>query len=427
MDELPGGLTLFHYRTNQFKTISIRVVLATGLDPERATAVAMVPAVLERGTVGYPTASSLARRAEELYGARLSTDVLKVGEHQLVLMGIDIVDEQRLPGVGRLVEEAVQVLTELIYRPTTRDGCFLPEYVAGEADVMARRLESLANNKTSYALHRCIEEMCRGEAYATYRLGSLDRLAAIEPCALYQTYQNLLAHSPLLVGLVGDQPPGRVRKLLAPMAAMVERQVVPLAPTHLGKAPDVVKEVVEHQEVNQGKLVMGYRTGIALGDPRLPALVVYSGILGGFTHSKLFLNVRERASLAYYASSSLERHKGLLFIQSGIAPANYQPAREIIQEQVMAMAAGRISREEMEFTRAGLVSRLRQASDSPGDLMGFFLERIAAGSRQTLDEARTEIMQVTRDQVVEVAQSVRPDTVYFLSSKGGASCEPSIL
>ena len=57
----------------------------------------------------------------------------------------------------------------------------------------------------------------------------------------------------------------------------------------------------ERQNLNQGKLSMGFRTKTRYGDDDYYALMVYNGILGGGAHSKLFSNVREKASLAYYA------------------------------------------------------------------------------------------------------------------------------
>jgi len=46
--------------------------------------------------------------------------------------------------------------------------------------------------------------------------------------------------------------------------------------------------------------------------------LVYNSILGGGLHSKLFQNVREKAGLAYYAFSRLEKFKGLMVVSCGI-------------------------------------------------------------------------------------------------------------
>ncbi|UUZ95673.1 insulinase family protein [Paenibacillus sp. P25] len=106
------------------------------------------------------------------------------------------------------------------------------------------------------------------------------------------------------------------------------------------RQPAQVKEVVERLEVNQGKLNMGLRINTSYADENYPAALMYNGILGGYPHSKLFTNVREKASLAYYASSRLDGHKGILTIQSGIEIGNYEKAVNIIKER----AAGHGSR-----------------------------------------------------------------------------------
>ena len=83
---------------------------------------------------------------------------------------------------------------------------------------------------------------------------------------------------------------------------------------------------------------------------------IFNGVFGGYAHSKLFMNVRERESLAYYASSSYSSHYGLVFVVSGIEPANEKKAIDVIDEQLKAMQNGEIT--DLELTKQKQCSRI---------------------------------------------------------------------
>src|SRR5207244_2912492 len=128
------------------------------------------------------------------------------------------------------------------------------------------------------------------------------------------------------------------------------------------------REIREPMPVKQGKLCVGLRTKERIEDASYPALIVLNGVLGAFAHSKLFRNVREKAGLCYYASSALERTKGLLYIQSGIERENFEKARDLCLEQLEAIKRGEVTDEEMENTRRALRLSYRSLLDRPAQL-----------------------------------------------------------
>ena len=171
--------------------------------------------------------------------------------------------------------------------------------------------------------------------------------------------------------------------------------------------------------MSQAKLVLGFRTNIAYGDPLYGLLLMYNGILGGFPHSKLFQNVREKASLAYYIFSRLERHKGVMVVAAGIDSNDYEKARGIIEEQVEAMAAGRISETEIENTRRGLINHLRTVEDNPYQIINFHLDGTIGGKNYTIAELIRCIEAVTLEEIKAAAEKIKLDTVYLLRGRQG--------
>ncbi|MEW5784085.1 MAG: insulinase family protein, partial [Bacillota bacterium] len=88
---LPNGICLNFIPTQKFKTISLGLFLHQELRQDLATKTALLPAVLERGSRLFPDNLTLRRELERLYGAELSTDIVKKGERHLVTCSMEMV------------------------------------------------------------------------------------------------------------------------------------------------------------------------------------------------------------------------------------------------------------------------------------------------------------------------------------------------
>jgi len=141
--------------------------------------------------------------------------------------------------------------------------------------------------------------------------------------------------------------------------------------------------------------------------------------LGAYPHSKLFTNVREKASLAYYASSRLDGHKGILTIQSGIEIENYEKALGIIREQLDAMERGEISDLELGQTRAMIANQLTESQDSAFELIAFDFNAVLSGKQRSVNELIEQIGGIGKQEIWETARKVKLDTVYFLRDRKG--------
>jgi predicted Zn-dependent peptidase len=174
--------------------------------------------------------------------------------------------------------------------------------------------------------------------------------------------------------------------------------------------PPIPAEPIEAEESLPGEqtvLCMAFHTGVTESDPRLPAATVYDGILGGFAHSKLFTNVREKHMMAYFADSSLNSWRGLVTVTAGITDENRDRVMQLVKEQVEAIKKGEISDAEMDNTKAGLIRRYRAESDMQSSLVRRFLTREIMGGPATEDELVSRVRAVTKDDVMELAQGVR--------------------
>lgn len=415
-----GGIRLHVLPTSRFKTTAISVFIGHLLQEHTVTPIAVTPFVLRRGTARFPVTKAFREALDDLYGAGFGFDIYKRGDYQIVNFRMDVIQDEFAAGGESLLRQGLSFLSEVLTKPAMENDRFLERYVEAEKHTVLKKLESIINDKGRYAAERCIEEMCRGEPYRLHPLGRKEALDEITPELLTAAYKEWLQRSPIDVYVIGNTTLSEVKSLLEG-AFSFRKDAIPTAYEikSTESSPNDVRSVVERMDVNQGKLNMGLRTPTSYGDPSYPVALVYNGVLGSFPHSKLFMNVREKESLAYYASSRLDGHKGILTIQSGIEIANYENAVQIIQRQLDAMRAGDISELEMGQTKAMIANHLRELNDNAYETIGFDFNTVLSGHERTSEALRAEVERVSVADVAAFAERVHLDTIYFLRDREG--------
>ena len=405
--------------TDKFKTTTIVVQIEQQLKEETLTLTALLPFILKRGSAKYPTTKELRQYLDSLFGAVFYTDVIKKGEKQIIQLQLEIANEKYLSDTSPLLQKGIEFLGEIMTNPLIQDNGFSKNYVRSEAEVLQNRISSLVDDKIRYANQRVTEEMCKEEPYRLLSYGKAEELSQVDPAQLYTYYQQLLAENPIDIYIVGDVVPDDVKDGIAKHFKVKRNQVqdLPFAPIQ----KKVVEEnlIVEKMKVGQGKLNIGCRTHTTLVDDDYETLLVYNGILGGFPHSKLFVNVREKASLAYYAVSRLESHKGILMMMSGIEIDKFEQAVDIMKKQLQLMKDGTISDQEMAQTKATLVNQLLETKDNARTIIDFSYNSQLSGKKKTVEGMIEKIKSITIDDVVKIAQKIEVDTIYFLRDEEG--------
>ena len=418
---LPGKIRLAIQPTRKLKTVLVKVFITDGLD-EQTTERSLISQVLGRGTRQLPDMQQLNRFLEGLYGTRMFSSVAKSGEWHVSRYGISVVNESFVPGEKRLLGRGLEFLGGLVGSPHTENGVFSSEYVDSERAILAQVIESLVDDKSSYAHFRCVEEMCSREPFRRYSQGDVARLQGVDAASLWTYYREWIRSAPIAIYVSGDVDPARVRDEIEAAFSFERGEVREPLPVAEARPVEREREVREQLDLQQARLVIGYRHGITYAHPDYESLVLMNGVLGGYSHSKLFQNVREKASLAYSAYSSVERHKGLLFVSCGIAAEKYEQALRISLEQVDAMAQGDISDEDIEATRKTVLEQNRMLEDDFSALAEADFALSLHGRRLDMPGFRERIRAVDKADMVRVAQRLRRDTTYFLhGADDGAS------
>ena len=418
--ELFPGVWLRAVHTNKFKSSYLSLTLLTPLERETAGANALIPEVLRRGTAIHPDMESLSAALDELYGGAIEPVVRKKGETQCVGFAASFLDDAYALKGEKILEPAAGLLGELLLKPYTQDGHFCPDYTAGEKANLIDRIRAQINDKRSYAGQRLVQEMCRYEAFGADKLGDEETVSALTPESLWARYQTLLRTAQVELYYCGSAQPERVAEALKEALSALpvsQERVDPDCEVRVtaGLEPVVVEEAMD---VTQGKLALGFRTGgVTCWEEDFPALYLCVAVFGGTTLSKLFMNVREKLSLCYYASATLEKMKGLVLVSSGIEFDKYQTAKDEILAQLEAVRRGEIEDWELEGSRRTLIGACRATLDDQGRQEEFWLGQTAAGLDYGLEELAARLEGVTREQVAAAAQKIELDTVYFLKGK----------
>ncbi|MHA5220803.1 EF-P 5-aminopentanol modification-associated protein YfmF [Dysosmobacter sp.] len=415
--QLADGVYLTYLPARKFKTSLLSAQFVTPLRQETASAWALLPAVLRRGTVRYPDLETLSAQLDRLYGASVEYTIRKKGENQCVGFVASFIDDSFAPGGEKLLEPAADLVGELICDPVTERGRFVGAYFDSEKTNLIDAIRSQINDKRDYAAARLLQEMCAGEPYGVSRLGDEKTAEKLQMKKLYAQYGELISTARLELFYIGSAQLERVRRALANAFATLPRdgiRDIAAAAPHPARAE--VRTITEELDVTQGKLCMGF----TCGSSDHTALLLGNTLFGGSSNSKLFLNVREKLSLCYYASSAYHRQKGLITVSSGIEFADYQRAYDEILRQLEAVQKGRLEDWEMGGARSTLLNAYASMGDSQGKLENFYLGQAATGQTESPEDLAAQLRDVTDERVFRAMETVGLDTVYFLKGKEAA-------
>lgn len=419
---LINGMHVHIMPSKKFKTNTVDVKFQTKVDRETITRLALLPTVLRRGCSAYPTKAAIQERLDDLYGAAIGIGGWKSGTSHILNFQMDMANEKFIPYENTLAADVFAFLNEMIFHPNVHNGAFDEAVVKQEKETLRRHLEAMKDNKMSYANVRLIDEMAKGEVYAIHGQGYAEDLQAINGQNLYEAYEQVVNSARVDVFITGDFNPTVMEETIrTSLVGLSERNAVELHDEMTifedFKSVSAVKEVIEHEDIQQAKLHIGYRTHTNLSKADCVPMLVGSMLLGGYMGSLLFMNVREKHSLAYYVSASLDAFSDKLFIYSGIAGENYEKTMQIVDEQIIALQTGEFSDNALEEAKSLLINDLKGSQDSAIGLIDDVYKQILTGTSKSSIDYIEEVAAVDKAAVMQATSKLEKDTIFFLTNK----------
>ena len=414
--DLKEGIKLHIIKTDKFKTNLIAVMLTTKLERENITKNALIPAVLRRGTTNLNTQEEINKKLENMYGAGLDCGIDKTGDNQVLKFYIESINDEFLPQDNEnMLKISYETIFEMIFSPYLENNCFKKEYVEQEKENLKQIIQARIDNKAKYAIDRCIEEMYKDEPYGLYKFGYVEDLEDINEKNLYEYYLQLINNCKIDIFVSGILDENIVEDIKnnENISKMQKRNPAFIVPEIKAKKSEQENLIQDKLDVTQGKLILGLDIDVDDENLRYDTMI-YNSILGGSANSKLFQNVREKASLAYTASSSYIRFKNNIIINCGIEIENYEKALKIIKEQVEAIKNGDFTDEEVENAKQGIIAAVKTIDDEQDTEITYFYSQEFSHIKNNIDEYIDKVRKVNKENVLNIANKISINTIYFL-------------
>ena len=413
--EITPGINLTVVPTQKFKTTQITWRFLAPLTARNLNQRSLLAAVLENSSERYQTPKELNELLADLYGATFGVDVLRRGNVHEIAFTLNVVNDKFLGAHDEsILAKAFDFLAEVMFYPALTGRKFDVTIVEREKQHLLSNLAALMEDKQDYALVKLQEQYYNEPAQAYPFYGNADEIKNINEHDLYNVYQDMMTNNLMSIIVVGDLHEKDVIPLIQ-RYQLKERPKVTLDYFYKQPLKQEVGVQTEQDNVVQAKLSMMYQTNIYFGQELYYSLLVCNGLFGGFPHSKLFMNIREKASLAYYASSYVDAYRGTLAVQSGIATENKDQVIKLVEEQLAALTRGDFTDEELKQTKAMLIGQYLNRLDIPQALKEqAVIQQTFKDLKFTTETYVDSIEHVTREMVIEVAKQIKLQNIYCL-------------
>lgn len=395
---------------SRFKFNMISVSFLVPLSEETASEYALISRVLDKASKEYPTFAKLSNKLSSLYNARLGGGVIPFGDSQVVCMDIEYIDNKYALENEKVEEEAIKILLSCLLDPLLENGVFPEKTVSLERRILIDDIESEINDKQAYANHKSDQIMYKGEPSSVRALGSVEQAKRLTPLTAFNAYKRLIKHARVEIVCSGCSDFSSAEKTVSKAFSRLERSDFFMCFTKKSPLKPKPQRVTEEMPVNQSKLVVGFKTECE----NYPALYVMNAVYGGTSTSSLFINVREKMSLCYYCWSGVDRYKGALLVNSGVDNENLEKAENEIIAQMESVKRGDFTDEDMEQAKMYRKNGLKTYNDSLKGIAAWYLMCIYNDDIKSPEDAIKENDDVTREEIIEAARSVKLDTVYAL-------------
>lgn len=414
MVELAKGVNLHVFPSTKFKTISIKMYFKTKLTADNITKRSMIARLSETNSEEFPTQTAFQKALSALYGASFSADVSRAGQLHQVVLTLNIVNDKYL-SVDNVTTNAMMFLKSILRRPNAQHGQFHPETFQREVTNLREDLESLSDDKQSYAYQQLKELYFDDSAQGMSIEGSLEALDNLSNEAVLRSFASMLSSDEIDIFVLGDITERKVINLCNDFDFQDRAPIVGEVFYH--NETDELRREEEVQAISQAKLNMAYDTGVYYQTDDYIAGQVFNGLFGGFPHSKLFMNVREKESLAYYASSQMDNFRGVMYVRAGIDQAQTDHVIDLINEQLEAIAAGDFNEEAVVQTKEMIKNGLRQSDDNPSTIIKREHALNLVGQDLTLADWLAKVDAVEAKDIQRIARQVQLRSIYVLKGE----------
>lgn len=422
--EIKEGIKLHLIKNNIFKTNLISVMLTVPIKRETVTLNALVPFLLKRGTANLKDQSDISKKLEEMYGASFDCGIDKIGDNQALKFYIETINDNYSLKPENLLKQGLDLLLEIVFNPLMENGTFKLDFLEVEKENLRKIIEAKKDNKDFYALNNCIENMYGRNGFGLYKYGYSEDIDSIDIHSITNCYNQLIKEAKIDIYVSGNFEIEEVQKMILEdeniknLSERKENFIINNSSTESKEKVENISEIKENLNITQGKLVMGLDILLNKKDMQY-AGIVFNSILGDGASSFLFQNVREKAGLAYTTKSQFNRMKNNVFIRCGIEIKNYNKTVELVKEQLENIKSGKFTDEDLKNAKMYIISGIKGIETEQDTEIVFYIGQEISRIRNTIDEYIQKINDVKREDIIDIANNIEINTIYFLTNEEG--------
>lgn len=419
--DLKQGIKAHFIKTDLYKTDLSCIIITTPLKRETVTLNALIPFMLRRGTKRLPNQSLINKELENMYGAAFNCGIDKMGDNVVLKFYIESISSEYALADENILEMNLNNILDIVFDPVQNGELLNEEFLSLEKENLKRVINKKIDDKESYALDRCISAMYGDEKFGLYKYGYEEDVDKITIKDISDYYNWLIQNSKIDIFVSGNIETEKIEKFLKEnnnikkLKPRIENYILNNEFTESKQIVENINEISEKMDITQGKLVMGLDILSNMENLQVVSLV-YNAILGDGANSMMFQNVREKASLAYSARSTFTKQKLNIFIRCGIQIENYEKTVELIKVQLENIKKGDFDDEDLQNAKTYLISSLKTVAEEQDTEVIYYIGQEISKTNMSLEEYIEKIENVTKEQVVELANSIQINTIYFLKN-----------
>ncbi|MFK5883809.1 MAG: pitrilysin family protein [Candidatus Izemoplasma sp.] len=400
------NLSMVH--TKKFKTTRIQINFLAEMN-HSITARGLLPYILRAISEDYPTREALSIHLEDMYAAQTGGSVSKIGKSHIITFDLSIIDDQYTSNNESLLKKGMEFLSNIIFRPLFDETIFKEE-----ARLIEEYFEGIYADKLKYAMHQMMKNMFKDELYRVSALGSIEELKKITLEDVKREYQAMISTNQVYITVVGNIDFAKTEDLINSVYKFNQSYLsLTLRDTDQPQIQNF-NEIIEESDVNQSKLIIGYRTNTYYKDADYYPALIFNAIFGGTSESLLFNKIREEMGKVYFISTSYDPDKGVLFIYSGISSKDYEEVATAIDKILTDIINQDYSDKLLETIKTVYKNNVISSLDSTYSLIGRYFRTNLFDIDFNQEDVINKLLSVTKEEISLVAKKLTKDTVFLL-------------
>ena len=400
---------IYYYNTDSFKSINITTILVDDFNKDNITLDNFISNYLLQTNNTYKDEISMNKKYIDLYSPRYSI-MDTYNKYHFKFYDITFLNEKYVEEGNN--KKVLDFYFDIMFNPHIKNNEFDKENTSLIIDNMKSEYKLMSESPGRNAYLKAMSLISEDFSLKYDSRGKKSDLKKINTKDAYNYYLNELNNSKYIVFITGEVDDDLIELISNHLDKKVNKKDIEIKTiSNVSK----VKKVREKEEVtknNQSIIYLMYKVPNMTSRERDIVLPLLNDILGG-QGAKLFNNVREKHSLAYYAYSNYFRVFSYLYIYAGIDSKNYDKALKIIFEEVDNMKKGNITSSEIKNAVKELESSISSKDEHYYRIVNDMILNVLFDKPST-EEILKELNTVTKKEIVELSNKLELDVNFLL-------------